>query len=135
MVGLPRTVEFGPNELVLRLTGLVHYESLTEELRIPYRCIESVSAEPFVPPPGSAKMFGTHVPFTDIREGRYAFEGEWFFLSVEDRRQAVTLWLKDYNHGDRAEPLRAVVIGTPDPEGLRQAIKKNLPSSPPSGSS
>jgi hypothetical protein len=129
---MPRTVEFGDRELVLRLTGLVHYESLTEELRIPYRCIASVTTEPFVPPPGSIKMFGTHVPFTDLREGRYSYQGEWYFLSVEDRRRAVTLWLEGYSHGDGSEPLRAVVIGTDDPASLRAAIDKIRGARPPS---
>jgi hypothetical protein len=127
---MPREVEFGEKALVVRLSGLVHYESLTAELRIPYSSIVSVSVEPFVPPPGSIRWFGTHVPFTDIREGRYSFDGEWYFFSVEDRRRAVTLWLEGYNHGDAAEPLRAVVLGAPDPARLREEIQAHC--SPPS---
>jgi hypothetical protein len=121
---MPRTIEFEDDALVVRLTGLVHYEALTSELRIPYAAIESVSAEPFEPPKGTQEIFGTHVPFTDIREGRFQYRGEWYFLSLEDRHKAITLRLNGYHHGGRPEPLRVVVLGTRDPAELAAAIDK-----------
>ena len=122
---MPRTIEFEDRELVVRFTGLVHYATLTEELRIPYTAIRSVSTEAFVPPRGTIRWFGTDVPFTHIREGRFSHGGEWYFLSYEDAHRAITLYLDDFSHGDAKEPLRVVVLGTPDPAGLRDAIDKN----------
>lgn len=127
---MPRTVEFEEKELVVRLTGLVHYESITTELRIPYTAIAGVSTAPFQPPVGTTRDYGTDVPFTDIHEGRYSHGGEWYFLSLEDRRKAVTLRLENYRQGDTPEPLRVVVLGSHDPEGLAMAIRAHLPGAP-----
>ena len=124
---MPRVVEFEEQELVVRLSGLVHYESLTTELRIPYASITAVTTEPFVSPPGTQRIFGTDVPFTDIHEGRYAHQGEWYFLSLEDRKRAVTLRIENYSHDGDREPLRVVVLGARDPDGLAQAIRAHLP--------
>jgi len=128
---MPRRIEFGTEELVVHLTGLVHYESLTTDLHIPYRSIVRASAEPFVPPLGTIRWFGTHVPFTDIREGRFSHEGAWYFFSVEDRRKAVTLWLEGYSHGDAKEPLKVVVLGTPEPEALLKEVEQHRSRSGP----
>ncbi len=130
---MARTIEFEEQDLVVHLTGLVHYESLTTELRIPYASIVGVSTAPFVPPKGTTRYFGTDVPFTDIHEGRYAHAGDWYFLSVEDRRKAVTLTLENFSHGDRREPLKVVVLGTHDPEGLAAGIRAHLPARPAGG--
>jgi hypothetical protein len=123
---VPRTVEFEDDALVIRFTGLVHYATLTEELRIPYRTIASVSPEPFEPPAGTLRWFGTDVPFTDIREGRFGHAGEWYFFSVEDRRRAVTLRLDGVAPGGAAEPLRVVVLGTHDPQALAGTIQQKV---------
>jgi hypothetical protein len=122
---MSRTIEFEDDALIVRFTGLVHYASLTEELRIPYSTIRSVSTDPFEPPRGTLRWFGTDVPFTDIKEGRFGFAGEWYFFSVEDRRKAVTLRLEGYAYGGTPQPLHVVVLGSHDPESLRTAIEKN----------
>ncbi|MGI0053029.1 MAG: hypothetical protein ACREC5_07040 [Thermoplasmata archaeon] len=121
---MPRTIEFGDDVLVVRFTGLVHYATLTEELRIPYRTIRSVSTDSFEPPKGTLRWYGTDVPYTDIREGRFGHGGERYFFSVEDRRRAVTLYLEGYAQADSPDPLRVVVLGTPDPPGLKLEIEK-----------
>jgi hypothetical protein len=122
---MPRTIEFEDTELVVRFTGLVHYASLTEELRIPFRSIRSVSTEPFEPPKGTLRWFGTDVPFTDIREGRFGHGGEWYFFSVEDRRRAISLFLEGYSpDGAEGKPVRVVVLGTDEPGALKVAIEK-----------
>lgn len=127
---MPRTVEFGPDRLTVHLTGLVHYASLTTDLPIPYSAITAVTTEPFVPPEGTLRWFGVHVPFSGIREGRFSHGGEWYFISVEDPRRAVTLRLAGYSHGDAPEPLAVVVIGAADPERLRAEIESHRASSP-----
>lgn len=128
---MPRTIEYGAHELVVRLTGWVRQESLTEELRIPYSTIAEVTTAPFVAPPGTVRDFGVSVPFTDIREGRFRHQGEWYFLSFEHRERAVTLRLRGYHHGDRAEPLTAVVIGSEEPERLRAEIEAHRSAAVP----
>lgn len=136
---MPRTVEFGPDRLTVHLTGLVHFAALTTELAIPYSAITEVTTAPFVPPEGTLRWFGVHVPFSGIREGRFSHGGEWYFISVEDPRRAVTLRLAGYSHGDAPEPLAVVVIGAADPERLRAEIEARRATSaaarPPGGSS
>jgi hypothetical protein len=120
---MPRTIEFEDDDLVVRFTGLVHYATMTEELRIPYRAIRSVSTDRFEPPSGTLRWFGTDVPFTDIREGRFGHGGEWYFFSVEDPRRAVTLTLEGYSpDGAEGKPVRVVVLGVADPASTKAAI-------------
>jgi hypothetical protein len=131
---MPRTITFEDDAVVVRFTGLVHYATLTEELRIPYRSIVSVSTQLFEPPAGTLRWFGTDVPFTDIREGRFGHGGDWYFFSVEDRHHAVTLRLDGYSPGGAAEPLRVVVLGTHDPGSLADAIQKRIDTGRAKGS-
>jgi hypothetical protein len=132
---MPRSIEFGDTELVLRFTGLLHYETITTTFRIPYASIKSVTTDPFVAPEGTVKSFGTSIPFTDIREGRFLHGDEWYFLSFEHRDKTVTMELSNYQHGGHPEPYRAVVIGSDDPSALRDAIEAARHRAPPAPSS
>jgi hypothetical protein len=131
---VPRSIEFGEDELVLRFTGLLHYETLTTTFRIPYSSIRSVTTEPFEAPRGTLRIFGTSIPFTDIREGRFIHGSEWYFLSFEHRDKTVTLELANVHHGTHPDPYRLVVIGSDDPDGLKTAIEAacHRSASPPS---
>ncbi|MCI4323115.1 MAG: hypothetical protein L3K03_03695 [Thermoplasmata archaeon] len=120
---MPRSIEFGDHELVLRFTGLLAFETLTATFRIPYDAIRSVTTEPFQAPFGTLRIFGTSIPFTDIREGRFIHGSEWYFLSFEHRDKTVTLELANFHHGAHPDPYRFVVIGSDDPAGLQAAIE------------
>jgi hypothetical protein len=127
---VPRQVELGPTSLIVHLTGLLHVGALKGRFEIPYASIESVSSEPFSPPPGTLRLVGTSIPFTDVREGRFLHGSEWYFLSYEHRDQTVTLRLRDPMIG--GVRTRLAVVGAEDPKRLAAEIARRLsPPEPP----
>lgn len=119
---MPRHVELGSDRLVVHLTGLLHVGALTGRFEIRYADIESVSTEPFRAPPGTLRLVGTSLPFTDIREGRFVHGGEWFFLSYEHSDRTVTLRLHNPDLGGTRYQL--AVLGDDHPRELAAAIEE-----------
>jgi len=111
-----REVVLESDRLILEFSGLKHFETLEARLEIPFDKIRAAATSEFRFPPGTLRLGGTSIPFTDIREGHFEFEGSWYFVSFEDRDRVVTLYLDDYVHGGRKYAV--VAFQTDDPEAF-----------------
>jgi len=123
---MPRRVVLERDRLVLEFSGLKHFETLEARFEVPYEKIVSVTTSAFSFPPGTFRLGGVSVPFTDIREGHFEFQGSWYFVSFEDREKVVTLYLDGFIHGGRKYSVVAFQVD--DPEGFVDELKNLAPN-------
>ncbi len=123
---MPRTVELGKDSLRLKFTGLRHFETLTAEFDVPYVRMKSVDTGLFQFPPGIMWREGLSVPFTDIREGHFEFEGKWYFVSFEDREKVVTIYLDGFDFKGKSYSVLAFQVD--DSEAFVEELLRRAPS-------
>lgn len=139
---MSRTVELLDDSVAIRLTGWTRMAALSIGMDIPYSTIRSVSARPFRRT--VLKIAGADTGLTDYKQGLFRVQGEWAFLSLEDREKTITLELAGLTVRLVGEvDCRLVVVGVEDPEGTADAIAARsgallithelVPSSAPAG--
>jgi hypothetical protein len=122
---MPRKVLLTDRSVVLEFSGLRHFETLESRFEVPFSSIVGVATSEFRFPPGTLRLGGASVPFTDIREGHFEFEGSWYFVSFEDRDRVVTLYLDNYVH--QGKKYSVVAFQVDDPEAFADSLKRLAP--------
>jgi hypothetical protein len=122
---MPRQIVLGADGLKLKFSGLKHFETFETEFSVPYDQMSSVSTEMFDFPAGTFRFGGVAVPFTDIREGHFEWQGHWYFVSFENSEEVVTIYLKDFVHKGRRYSV--VAFQVEDPEGFVQKLLQLAP--------
>ena len=118
---MPRTIEVSDAEVIVRLTGWTAFAALKRELRIPLAAIRSVSTARYTA--DGIRLGGTSIPFTDIRGGRFRKNGQWAFLSFENRNRVVAL---DLDRAHAGVGYDRVVLGVDDPVAVSEQIESRL---------
>jgi hypothetical protein len=113
-----RRIDLEDDALVVRYSGLDRAAALTEEVRVPYSAIASVSVGLSDPPGAFAWRIGMSTPpFGTTQRGRFREHGTWSFLDVDDRERAVVLDLTGHR-------LRRVVLTVDDPEAFAARLRE-----------
>ncbi|MEM0119861.1 MAG: hypothetical protein QW514_04640 [Thermoprotei archaeon] len=126
---MPRRIILEKDRLVLEFSGLKHFETLEARFEVPYEKIVGATTSTFRFPPGTLRLGGLSLPFTEIREGHFEFQGSWYFVSFEDRDKVVTLYLDGFTHAGKKYSVVAFQVD--DPEGFVERLKKLAPNIKP----
>lgn|GEM_PF-1617493 len=114
MCNMPRQIVLDSDGLKMKFSGLKHFETLETEFDVPYAEMSSVSTEIFDFPTGTYRFGGVRIPFTDIREGHFEWQGHWYFVSFEDSEKVVTIYLKNFVHKGRHYSVVAFQVDNPE---------------------
>jgi len=118
---MARTIELEPDGVTLGYTGVSALTRLTNELRIPYTAISSVSVGLAEVPSALAFRIGmSTAPFGGTRHGQFWWAGKRMFLDVEDPTRAVVLELKGHRFA------RVAVQPDTSPDELAEAIRERI---------
>jgi hypothetical protein len=123
---MSRTIELEPDAVVLGYSGVSALTRLTNEVRIPYTAISSVSVGLEEVPSALAFRIGlSTAPFGGTRRGQFWWAGKRVFLDLEDPARAVVLDLQ----GQRFA--RVAVEPDTTPDELAEAIRERVSASRP----
>ena len=121
-----RTIELGPDGVVLGYSGFSRLLRATGEVSIPYTAIRSVSVGLDEVPSAVAFRVGlSTAPFGSTRQGQFWWAGKRVFLDFEDPARTVVLDLM----GNRFA--RVAVQPDTSPEDLAAAIRERVSASRP----
>ena len=123
---MSRTIELEPDALVLRYSGVSALARLTNELRIPYDQIRSMSVGlDEVPSALGFRVGVSTAPFGSTRQGQFWWAGKRLFLDFGDPSRAVVLDLRGHRFA------RVAVEPDTSPEELADAIRTRVRPGPP----
>ncbi|TYP79458.1 hypothetical protein [Paenibacillus methanolicus] len=113
---MTRTIEYGTEQVVLHLKGLLSVGALKREVSIPYKQIKRIALEDFKV---SMLQFRVGTSIADIRQGRFLIDGRWCFVSYEDHQDVVVIELEGHDFAK-------VVFQIDDPEDVIARIEAHL---------
>jgi hypothetical protein len=113
---MSRTIEFEPDHLVIRLSGVTSVAALKRRVDVPYASVKHVSVEGFDIP---LLQFRVGTSVADLREGRFLIDGKWCFVSYENHENLLILDLVEHEYGK-------VIIQVENPEEMKRRIIKKL---------
>ena len=115
-----REIIFAKDELTLKLTGLVGFFALKQNVKLPYRLIKSVYVDYFDAPQWMIRMPGTSLSPLNIYEGSFKYGNEWYFLSYEHRVPLVIIELEGH------KKYKYVIVEMNDPTDTAAEIRRRI---------
>ncbi|MFB9328617.1 hypothetical protein ACFFSY_22000 [Paenibacillus aurantiacus] len=113
---MARTIEYGTEQVVLHLSGLLSIGALKREVSIPYHQIKRIAVEDFKV---SLMKFRVGTSIADIRQGRFLIEDRWCFVSYENHKDVVVIELEGHDFAK-------VVFQIDNPEDVKARIEAHL---------
>jgi hypothetical protein len=105
---MARLVTVEGNEVVVRLDGWSAVAALKRKVTTPLAAVRHARAGRF--DEDGWRLAGTHIPFTEIRGGRFRRRGRRQFLSFSQREQVLILEAER----SRGAPYDVVAVEVPD---------------------
>jgi len=115
-----RILHFGEEELILKLTGMPAYLSLTRKIIMPYQIIKNVYVDDFQAYVIMLRMSGTSIPPLDIYEGSFKYGNEWYFLSYERVQPLIFIELEGH------KKFRYVIFQMEKPTAVAAEIRRRV---------
>ncbi|WP_083955645.1 hypothetical protein [Brevibacillus parabrevis] len=117
---MSRTIQFGPSECTLELSGWRAVIAFENRITLPYRFIKHVQVGSFTPEPGTLRMPGTEIPFSSTYAGRFLYGNNWYFLSFERTNHLLLLDLEGH------AKYRKIVVQVENPAEIAVTLQQHL---------